>query len=362
MIVVAIIAILAGILIPNFVNARSQAQTAACESNLRAIATAMELYYADNQVYPTASGAAVQPALLTVNGVAYLNNTPKDPAAQNGAATYSLTTTQATGGGPASYTIVCPGVHVGSTLAKIPLAGGTERHRVRRELQRHESRVRRRPGACRWRRDRRPFGDGLHAVAMRSPLAYPLVFAAGAVTSIGPCAAPRYVAVAALVSSARRAVARRRCVRRRAGRRVRRARLRGGHGGRAVVGVRRRVRRARGGLGHRRHRHAAARRRSRMRTRERACAARSESRRDVSARRVERVRRLAVLHAGRGGDRRAHHDERPRRRRRRAARARSRCGHALPRRRGGRAGLARSVRACGACAASHAPRDRRGQR
>lgn len=124
MIVVAIIAILAGILIPNFVNARSQAQTAACESNLRAIATALELYYADNQVYPTASGAAVQPSLLTANGVAYLNNTPKDPAAQSGTATYALTTTQATGGSAASYAIVCPGVHAGSTLAKVPLVGG----------------------------------------------------------------------------------------------------------------------------------------------------------------------------------------------------------------------------------------------
>jgi len=124
MIVVAIIAILAGILIPNFVNARSQAQTAACESNLRAIATALELYYADNQVYPTASAAAVQPSLLTANGVAYLNNTPKDPAAQSSNATYSLTTAQATGGSPASYTIVCPGVHTGSTLAKVPLVGG----------------------------------------------------------------------------------------------------------------------------------------------------------------------------------------------------------------------------------------------
>ncbi len=124
MIVVAIIAILAGILIPNFVNARSQAQSAACESNLRAIATALELYYADNQIYPPASAASVQPALLTVNGVAYLNNTPKDPAAQTSNATYSLTTTQASGGGPASYTVTCPGVHVGSTLAKIPLTGG----------------------------------------------------------------------------------------------------------------------------------------------------------------------------------------------------------------------------------------------
>ena len=124
MIVVAIIAILAGILIPNFVNARSQAQTAACESNLRAIATALELYYADNQVYPTASGAAVQPTLLTANGIAYLNNTPKDPAAQNGNATYTLTTVQAGGGNAAGYTIVCPGVHAGSTLAKIPLNSG----------------------------------------------------------------------------------------------------------------------------------------------------------------------------------------------------------------------------------------------
>ncbi len=126
MIVVAIIAILAGILIPNFVNARSQAQTAACESNMRSIATALELYYADNQVYPTATAAAVDPALFTANGVAYLNNTPKDPAAQSAAATYSLTTTQATGGEPAGYTIKCPGVHAGSTLAKLPLASGTE--------------------------------------------------------------------------------------------------------------------------------------------------------------------------------------------------------------------------------------------
>lgn len=125
MIVVAIIAILAGILIPNFVNARSQAQTAACESNMRSIATALELYYADNQVYPTAAAAAVVPALFTANGVAYLNNTPKDPAAQSATATYSLTTTQATGGNPAGYTIQCPGVHAGSTLAKLPLSNGT---------------------------------------------------------------------------------------------------------------------------------------------------------------------------------------------------------------------------------------------
>jgi cytochrome c-type biogenesis protein len=47
-------------------------------------------------------------------------------------------------------------------------------------------------------------GEGLRAVALRSPLAYPLVFAAGVATSAGPCVAPRYVAVAALANGARR--------------------------------------------------------------------------------------------------------------------------------------------------------------
>lgn len=47
-------------------------------------------------------------------------------------------------------------------------------------------------------------GEGLRAVATRSALAYPMVFAAGALTGVGPCAAPRYVAVTALAAAARR--------------------------------------------------------------------------------------------------------------------------------------------------------------
>ncbi len=47
-------------------------------------------------------------------------------------------------------------------------------------------------------------GEGLRAASLRSPLAYPLVFAAGLLTSAGPCVAPRYVAVAALANAARR--------------------------------------------------------------------------------------------------------------------------------------------------------------
>jgi prepilin-type N-terminal cleavage/methylation domain-containing protein len=115
MIVVSIIAILAGILIPNFVNARAHAMTAACESNLRSIATAAELYYADQQVYP--SSGNVSAALFTVNGTSYLNNVPSDPAAPTAGAAYVFTNT--TTGGAAGYTITCPGVHANSTLAKL---------------------------------------------------------------------------------------------------------------------------------------------------------------------------------------------------------------------------------------------------
>ncbi len=114
MIVVAIIAILAGILVPNFVNARAQAQTSACESNLRAIATAMELYYADNQRYPDAGAI---PDALNTTTVTYLNNTPRDPA-DAGATPAKYTFTQPTGDGQ-SYLITCPGTHVASTLAKL---------------------------------------------------------------------------------------------------------------------------------------------------------------------------------------------------------------------------------------------------
>ena len=115
MIVVSIIAILAGILIPNFVYARAQAMTAACESNLRSIATAAELYYADQQVYPSSGDVSI--ALFTTNGTSYLNSVPTDPAATTPGAPYSFSNT--TAGGTAGYAIACPGTHANSTLAKL---------------------------------------------------------------------------------------------------------------------------------------------------------------------------------------------------------------------------------------------------
>ena len=48
MIVIAIIAILAAILVPNFLRARAQGQFTQCQSNCKNIGTALEMYSTDN--------------------------------------------------------------------------------------------------------------------------------------------------------------------------------------------------------------------------------------------------------------------------------------------------------------------------
>lgn len=116
MVVVAIIAILAAILIPNFTRARAQATTSACMGNIKMIATALELYYTDNQTYPQASDKPVQSLGLA----GYLDQTPVDPAAASPSDSYTVTTSNAAGnGGVAGYQIWCPGTHDPATLTKL---------------------------------------------------------------------------------------------------------------------------------------------------------------------------------------------------------------------------------------------------
>ncbi len=114
MIVVAIIAILVAILVPNFIRARSQAQTAACEANIKEIATALELYQTDNLKYPSSGEATASNTDLKP----YLNQTPIDPAAGPGVPyTFVVSTDAQTG--VESYTITCPGSHDVGTLQTI---------------------------------------------------------------------------------------------------------------------------------------------------------------------------------------------------------------------------------------------------
>lgn len=119
MVVVAIIAILAAILIPNFTHARAQAATSACMSNMKSIATAMELYYTDNQAYPIAATQPVTnvPGLSTYMG----NQNPVDPA---GPGSYEITSAKSATG-VWSYQIWCPGTHDPTTAKAIQPAGNT---------------------------------------------------------------------------------------------------------------------------------------------------------------------------------------------------------------------------------------------
>ncbi len=125
MVVVAIIAILAGILIPNFTRARAQAQTAACIGNMKTIATALELYYTDKQSYPP--GASIESSFMANNLNGYLSSIPRDPAAVPNTYYLLTTVTAAENGGVAGYTIWCPGAHDPATLQNIA-PGTTDTH------------------------------------------------------------------------------------------------------------------------------------------------------------------------------------------------------------------------------------------
>jgi len=57
MIVVAIIAILAGVAIPNLLRARVNAHEASAKSILKTVANALESYYAINNLYPSSTSS-----------------------------------------------------------------------------------------------------------------------------------------------------------------------------------------------------------------------------------------------------------------------------------------------------------------
>ena len=96
MIVIAIIAILASILTPNFIRARSRSQLVGCSSNLRSIATALEICAYDAEgFYP--------PAIADLTPT-YLKTLPECPVA--GTDTYSGSYTTAI---PADFFYYCEG-------------------------------------------------------------------------------------------------------------------------------------------------------------------------------------------------------------------------------------------------------------
>lgn len=97
MIVIAIIAILASILVPNLVRAKSRSQLTGCQSNLRNLGNALEMYNVDyTGRYPQAF------SLLTPN---YIKTIPECPAAGSDTYTASYVVTTV----PDSFEIYCSG-------------------------------------------------------------------------------------------------------------------------------------------------------------------------------------------------------------------------------------------------------------
>lgn len=74
LVVIAILAILAAVLIPNFIRARASGVLAACQLDLRNIAAALDLYYNENQNYPDASNWETE---LESGG--YIRSVPHSP-------------------------------------------------------------------------------------------------------------------------------------------------------------------------------------------------------------------------------------------------------------------------------------------
>jgi prepilin-type N-terminal cleavage/methylation domain-containing protein len=99
MIVIAIIAILAAILVPNFLRARAQGQFTQCQSNCKNIGTSLEMYSTDS--------AGHYPAAMTKLTPDYLKIIPS--CASKAAETYTAAYTEALN--PDAYTFYCNGTN-----------------------------------------------------------------------------------------------------------------------------------------------------------------------------------------------------------------------------------------------------------
>jgi prepilin-type N-terminal cleavage/methylation domain-containing protein len=82
LIVVAIIAVLAAIALPNFLEAQTRSKTARVKSDLRTLATAIESYGVDNSEYPPAPvalGPRFHNFIPLTTPVSYISAIPIDP-------------------------------------------------------------------------------------------------------------------------------------------------------------------------------------------------------------------------------------------------------------------------------------------
>ncbi|MBQ7567444.1 type II secretion system protein [bacterium] len=103
MIVISIIGVLAGIMVPNFMRARSEANLSGCESNLKNISTAIEMYLVRHKTLPSDN---MEFLTEDAGGGPCLKSLPKCPS--TGTVTYTLTIDT---DNPTMYTVSCGGTN-----------------------------------------------------------------------------------------------------------------------------------------------------------------------------------------------------------------------------------------------------------
>ena len=109
MIVIAIFAIVAALLVPNFVRARAEGQATACKNNVKNIGIAAEMYAEDNDgLYPPNLEKTVGP---------YLKLLPECPACGDMSYHYETSID------PDRYTVYCSGSHHPTRRPDFPRAG-----------------------------------------------------------------------------------------------------------------------------------------------------------------------------------------------------------------------------------------------
>jgi len=79
LVVVAIITILAGIAVPNFVDAQTRSKVSRAQTDLRTIAVALETYHVDNNLYPPSTLVPLFLRLIPLTTpIAYISAVPSD--------------------------------------------------------------------------------------------------------------------------------------------------------------------------------------------------------------------------------------------------------------------------------------------
>lgn len=112
LVVIAIIGLLASVVLLALNSARSKSRDAKRIADVRQMTSALELYYNDNNAYPTTLGGLV----TTYMGATVAAPTPQDGSCASTQNTYGYATagSAVTGGGYSSYTLIfCLGATTG---------------------------------------------------------------------------------------------------------------------------------------------------------------------------------------------------------------------------------------------------------